>query len=266
MIPPERTEFVSSSQINVSVNLTTQPDTWTAQVTNPDEQSSNQLEFTVVAPPSQPQPSNGITATVDMSNVSPGNWHATILYPTLLSNPATIYQISPSAPIENSTFSLDLTSITPPTNDARVQLIPINAPRREMVDPPSVEGAEFSLIAFNDTNKDGKLSSGEAFRLLNHPVNSFGQGALNLQYASEGYTITGNSETSTGTPVTWNVNATPLGDNGGWGHTIYERNGDAVNVRYDLTLTGLELTLGSSFTIQSLAIEEDASELLIFVP
>ena len=201
-----------------------------------------------------------------MSSVSPGNWHATILYPTLLSNPSTIYQISPSAPIENSTFSLDLASITPPTNDARVQLTPINAPSGATVNPSTVLGAEFSLIAFNDADENGTLDSGETFYLLNHPANSFGQGALNLQYASEGYTITGNSETSTGTPVTWNVDATPLGGDGGWGHTIYEAVGDAVNVRYDLTLTGLELTLGSSFTIQSFGIEEDASELLIFIP
>jgi len=47
LIPADRTQFISSGQINVYVGLT-EAGTWSAQVTNPDGYQSNVFTFQVV--------------------------------------------------------------------------------------------------------------------------------------------------------------------------------------------------------------------------
>lgn len=49
-IPSDRTEFVSSTRVRVYVNVTANPGSWTAQVTNPNGLSSDQFPFNVIAP------------------------------------------------------------------------------------------------------------------------------------------------------------------------------------------------------------------------
>jgi hypothetical protein len=53
LIPPERTEYVNSGEIRVFVNVTDQPAAWTAEVKNPDGETSPALNFEVVNPGSQ---------------------------------------------------------------------------------------------------------------------------------------------------------------------------------------------------------------------
>jgi hypothetical protein len=133
------------------------------------------------------------------------------------------------------------------------------------VSPRDVKGANFSLIVFNDANGDGQLGSGEQFYLLKDPAYTFGDEpsrSLHLQYVDKAHTLRGQRQTSTGTPVHWDV--TPAE---GWGRTIYQLadGGSAVSVSYSNVLTGLNLQVGSSFTIQTLgSLEGDIGELLLF--
>ena len=53
-IPPDRTEYRSSSEIRVFVNVTAAPATWTAQVINPGPVASPEKEFTVAWAGEQP--------------------------------------------------------------------------------------------------------------------------------------------------------------------------------------------------------------------
>ena len=55
-VPQSRTQYVNSSEIDVSVDVTTQAASWTVQVTNPDGTTSNVYSFKVVAPASSTGP------------------------------------------------------------------------------------------------------------------------------------------------------------------------------------------------------------------
>ncbi|MEX2579245.1 MAG: MBG domain-containing protein [Verrucomicrobiales bacterium] len=66
LIPPERTVFVSESQIRVFANLTSEPAEWTVRVVNPGGFSSAALTFTVSPP--MVRPLDG----VDFGTVAPG--------------------------------------------------------------------------------------------------------------------------------------------------------------------------------------------------
>lgn len=172
-----------------------------------------------------------------------GSWKSTIIYPTLLANPTTFFQVGSSAPVDaNGNFTLDISSITPPP----VQLNQLNSPPGVTVSPTDVTLADFSLVIFDDTNADNTWNTGETFYRLNDPANTFGNFAdreLHLQYATSPYIITGLSTTTTGTVVTWGVSS-----RGGWGRTLYETTADGieVTVRYSNALTGLSLSLGAS--------------------
>jgi hypothetical protein len=56
LIPPERTQVVSASEIRVQVNVTGQAAGWTAEVMNPDGRVSGRWPFTVTAPAPPPAP------------------------------------------------------------------------------------------------------------------------------------------------------------------------------------------------------------------
>ena len=63
-IPSDRTDFVSSTQVKVFVNVTVDPASWTAQVTNPNGTASNEFGFNVVAPGTSSQPSQSLSASL----------------------------------------------------------------------------------------------------------------------------------------------------------------------------------------------------------
>lgn len=200
-----------------------------------------------------------------VSSVPSGDWRATILYPSILANPQSIYQIGQSAAVDASgNFSLSLTDITPLTSDNRVQLTVVNPPQGAVVSPQGVRGAEFSLIVFNDVNNNGALDSGEDFHLLNDLDNSFNYSQygnpLALQYADGDYTITGTSQTSTGTPVNWSVTASS-----GWGRRTFTQGGANITVQHSGDLTNLRLRLGTGFTPQALRLQQTTdNEFLLF--
>jgi murein DD-endopeptidase MepM/ murein hydrolase activator NlpD len=204
-----------------------------------------------------------LTISGKIDNRSAGNLRTTILYPTLLANPTTFFQLGTSASVDaDGNFSLDISNITPPTLDSRVQLVPINPPDGVTVDPTYVTGAEFSLIVFNDFDSDETLDAGETFYLLDDRDNTFvNRRPLSLQYAEKDYTMTGESETTTGNPVNWNVAASE-----GWGRFIFQ-DGAEVKVSYSDVLSDLQLELGSRFTPQDLAsLRHEANEFVVFKP
>src|SRR4029077_18758880 len=49
-VPTAQVTFISSTQLQMAINTTTQADSWTVKVTNPDGQQSNVAGFQVVAP------------------------------------------------------------------------------------------------------------------------------------------------------------------------------------------------------------------------
>jgi hypothetical protein len=48
-VPSGQITYVNSTQVQMSINVTTQADSWTVRVVNPDNQSSNTFGFQVVA-------------------------------------------------------------------------------------------------------------------------------------------------------------------------------------------------------------------------
>ena len=50
-VPAAQVTFVSSTEVRMAINTTTDPDNWTVKVTNPDGQQSNVKSFQVGAPP-----------------------------------------------------------------------------------------------------------------------------------------------------------------------------------------------------------------------
>ena len=121
---------------------------------------------------------------------------------------------------------------------------------------------------FDDGDGDGVLDAGETFHLLEDNTNTFSYSRygkpLALQYADKDYTMTGQSTTTSGTPVNWKIDAFK-----GWGRRTFTTtaNGTEVDVGYESNLTGLSLELGPSFTpgtLRSLATDED--NFLLFTP
>jgi hypothetical protein len=183
------------------------------------------------------------TFSGEIASLPTGNWRVTILYPSLLDPTATSFNaIGDSAPLTNGAFDLDITPITPPP----VPLVTPNLPPTTTLNPANTAGATFSFIAFNDTNNNQRLDAGETLYEINDPANTFGIGALILEYADRPYTITGTSQTSTGTTVNWNVTSA-----GNWGRRIDRTTtaGTEVEITHDNRLTNLQLTPGRQGTI-----------------
>jgi N-acetyl-anhydromuramyl-L-alanine amidase AmpD len=66
-VPSSQVTFVNSSQVQILIPTTTAPDNWTVRVTNPNGQSSGQLNFTVTGTPGQP---NLVPQNVSLSSYS----------------------------------------------------------------------------------------------------------------------------------------------------------------------------------------------------
>ncbi|GAN33911.1 IPT/TIG domain-containing protein [Candidatus Brocadia sinica] len=61
----------SSTQVRISITTTTDPDTWTVKVTNPDGQSSNTAYFQVIAPPPNPPHIDSVSPNPVIGSNSP---------------------------------------------------------------------------------------------------------------------------------------------------------------------------------------------------
>ncbi len=171
-IPAERTTFVSATQIDVSANFTVEPDTWTAQVTNPDGQSSNEFEFQVTAPdapaqadlviqnltvsPTTAQAGDSVTVSFDILNQGTGVATASTTNIRISSSPDTVTTSDPL-----------LTNMSTPSIAAGASF-----EVRETVTIPSdlADGTYYIWVIADVDSTAGQGSENEANDKVNEPV------------------------------------------------------------------------------------------------
>lgn len=142
----------------------------------------------------------------------------------------------------NGSFNLNLSSITPPPSP--VSLTSISGDRGAIVSPSSTKGATFVLVLFNDTNSDSQLNTGEELYLLDDPANTFlASKEVQLTYANQTFTLSGQSNTDSGSSVFWQGSGQQ-----GWGRFIFalSSNQQSVNASYSNTLSGATYRVGQS--------------------
>ena len=245
-------DVLGQSEASVAPSTTT---TYTLTAANAEGSDSRSVTLTVGG---TPPPTTGIASRVNLTGLPVGNWHVTILYPSLLTTGPYSQVGSSAAVTANGDFSLDLSTITPPP----VSLQPPNVPTGVTVDPTTMRGAGFSLILFDDANGNQQLDAGERLYELNDPANTFGIGALVLNYADRAHTIIGTSQTDTGSTVIWDIDAAAH-----WGRTIYRTApGDAVEISYDNTLSGLTLPPGRTTIVGATGYDMATSDHHLNIP
>lgn len=228
-IPENRTTFIGSDQIDIFVNVTTQPDTWTAEVENPDGQTSNRFEFQVVAPQ---EPTSELSGTI--ANLPSGTWR---VIPYDLSAQALI---GASTAVTGSSFTLDISDLA---DDLATSSF--SPPSSVTLSPADTQLKQATLLIFDDADGDGAYDSGEQVHLVNDPENTFPQEDdkfIQLWHGDQGYSVSGASTTTTGSTVNWDIDVPA----GGWARWRYglTAGGSEVLIDGSSMLTGLELRVG----------------------
>lgn len=177
-----------------------------------------------------------------------GNWRVAILHPSLLTGTGPFQQIGASAAVaSDGAFTIELADVTPPAVALRTPV----APTGVTIDPASVQGATFSLIAFDDANGNALLDGGELLYELDDPANTFGTGAAVLEFTDRAYTMLGVTQTDAGTPVTYDVTSP-----GGWVRSVFRTvaAGSEVEISASATLAGVTFVPGRSTVVGASAL------------
>jgi hypothetical protein len=186
-----------------------------------------------------------------------GVWKVAVAYTP---NGSSLYAVGARATISNGLFQLPLDS--PPTSP--VTLVPISSPQTGVSASPSTTNwtvpLALKLLVFNDSNGDNQPSSNEQVAFLSDSDNtfrdnsSFGSGALNLVYADQAYSLTGQGLTSNNSVVNWGVSALA-----GWVRYTFATNGTQVSVGASNQFSNLSLSVGSIGTIQTASFSSPSS-------
>lgn len=169
--------------------------------------------------------------------LSPGNWLVTAFD----FSPGGQQPVGSGAPVSGNSFSLDLTraqeagasGFSPP---AGVELVPADSELRSV-----------TLLLFDDANANGRIDAGETVHLLNDPANTFARESdkyIQLWHSASGYSVTGESQTDAGSPVSWSVQARE-----GWNRWTYASRPDTVLISANPHLEELTLTVGQQLTV-----------------
>ena len=201
--------------------------------------ATDRVELTVeLEPPAEPQ----ITSRVNLSDLPERDWKVAIVYPSVASgeyaDDGELEVVGTAVAVDaEGWFTLPLDLVTPPGVDLVVQEVPQGA----TIDPEDVEGANLSLIVFDDADNDGQLDEGEDVYVLRDQSNTFAYDfGINLEYVDRDYTVTGTAELGDLT-VTFDIDAGQ-----GWGRTIQralptDDGSTHVEVTHSNVLSGLYL-------------------------
>jgi Bacterial Ig-like domain (group 2) len=229
--------------------------TITAQSTVDSSKTASVL-VTVSAP-------TGAEISGSISGLPNGVWKVAVAYTP---NGSSLYAVGARASVSNGLFQLPLDS--PPTGP--VTLVPISSPQTGVSASPSTTNwtvpLALKLLVFNDSNGDNQPSSNEQVAFLSDSDNtfrdnsSFGSGALNLVYADQAYSLTGQGLTSNNSVVNWGVSALA-----GWVRYTFATNGTQVSVGASNQFSNLSLSVGSIGTIQTASFSSPSSLQIGFI-
>jgi len=218
-IPANRTTFVSSGQIQILANVSTQAASWTAQVTNPDGSASNVFNFTVAAGAGAPsiisvQPSS-VPATTNPQSLSlVGTGFQTGLIVTVTA-PGGSNQTFSGNQVQNLSPSSFQISIV--LNTTGTWTIRVTNPDGQSSGPASVTVTAQSSLSVNPTTWQPPFTAGGSPATLGFQITNQGDSFLNVTTtaAASWLTVNGHpSDTSTvlgHQTITVNVTADPTG-------------------------------------------------------